>query len=290
MISVIIPVYNDSEGLESTLESIVNQDFEYNYEIIPVDNNSDDGTPKVIGRFEEEYPEKVRGCVEKEIQSSYAARNTGLEKAEGEIICFLDADMWVEEDYLSDIHRFFTDNSEVDYIGCNVEIVRTNQTAASLFDKMNGFPVKEYIEEKNFAPTCCLSVRKDVFEKEGNFNENLISGGDKTFGKKISRSGIEIRYVGDITVYHPARSNWTEIKNKYFRIGRGWYQKQEIGVEGAEKDRLRFHDIKSIFYPRPWNLGKKSGLGLNQRLKLFAINIVKKSSLFMGYQYERFSK
>lgn len=51
--SIIIPVYDDAEGLETTLDSLVDQDYSESYEIIPVDNNSSDDTRKVIARFEE---------------------------------------------------------------------------------------------------------------------------------------------------------------------------------------------------------------------------------------------
>lgn len=289
MISVIVPVYNDPEGLEETLESLVSQETECQYEIIPVDNNSTDKTSEVIEEFQEKYPEKVRGCEETKIQSSYAARNTGLKESKGDIICFLDSDMWVEVEYLSKVYSFFTENPDIEYIGCNVEIVREDATAASLYDKINGFPVNEYLEEKDFAPTCCLSVRRSIFEEIGYFNENLISGGDKVFGKKARREGIGIQYVGNITAYHPARSNWKEIKNKYFRIGRGWYQKQLLGTEEAIKDKLGWHDIKSIFLFNPMKLGKNTDhdLNLKRRLRLFIIKIVKKISIFAGYQYEK---
>lgn len=72
-ISVIIPVYNDAEGLRDTLESLVDQEFDGDYEILPVDNNSADNTGEVIEEFERNYPKLVRGLEENEIQSSYAA-------------------------------------------------------------------------------------------------------------------------------------------------------------------------------------------------------------------------
>ena len=165
-ISVIIPVYNDPEGLRDTLESLVDQDFDGEYEVLVVDNNSTDCTGEVIGEFEESYPDLVRGLEEDDIQSSYAARNKGVEESEGSVLCFVDADMWVDSDWLSSVNRFM-DESGADYVGCNVETVRNSDSFASLYNSLKAFDVERYLENEHYAPTCCLVVRKRVFDEVG---------------------------------------------------------------------------------------------------------------------------
>ena len=221
MISVIIPVYNDPEGLRDTLESLVDQNFEEYYEILPVDNNSTDNTGEVIQEFEREYPDLVRGLEENEIQSSYAARNKGIKGAEGDILCFLDADMWVESSYLSDIARYFERNPEVDYIGCNVELVSNKDSLASRYNLLSGFPVEDYIEGSNFAPTCCLAIRKNVFDEVGLFDDRLVSGGDMEFGERANQAGLKQEFAKGITLYHPTRDSLRSLLKKSFRVGKG---------------------------------------------------------------------
>lgn len=97
-ISIIIPVYNDPVGLTNTINSLVKQDFKGKYEILIVDNGSDDNTPEIIQKFEKKYSNLVEGFKENEIQSSYAARNKGIKKSRGEILVFIDADMWADRD------------------------------------------------------------------------------------------------------------------------------------------------------------------------------------------------
>lgn len=291
MISVIIPVYNDPEGLIDTINSLLDQDTDIDYEIVPVNNNSTDQTGEVIEKYEKKFPEKVKGLEENDIQSSYAARNKGIENCEGEILCFLDADMWVKKDYLSEVWKFFQENPDVDYIGCDVQIVKEEDTIAALYDKIKGFRVEEYMSEKNFAPTCCLSVRREIFQDVGYFNDYLISGGDKDFGKRVKASSYRMEYAGDVTAYHPSRNRWTEIKDKYFRIGRGYFQKQRLNTVESEKDKVKLADVKSLVYKKPWKVGEKLEntwrLSRKELAGIYLVDVLKKISIFTGYYYER---
>ncbi|MBA7587361.1 hypothetical protein ES708_29390 [subsurface metagenome] len=98
------------------------QDFlPENFEIIVVDNVSKDNTLNVAKKFAREYPGLVRIIMEKHIQSSYAARNKGINASEGSIIAFIDANMSVEKDWLSKIVNSLEKN-QVEYFACKVEI------------------------------------------------------------------------------------------------------------------------------------------------------------------------
>ena len=90
-ISVIIPVYNRAWCLEKTLQSVLAQTFR-NFEVIVVDDGSTDGTPDLLRRFPE-----VRVHRWEENRGVSAARNQGIQMAQGQWICFLDSDdRWIE--------------------------------------------------------------------------------------------------------------------------------------------------------------------------------------------------
>jgi len=71
------------------------------YKIIIVDNNSTDGTDELARKLAEN--DLIRYTEETSIQSSYAARNTGVKASEGDVLGFLDADTWVEPDYVEKV-------------------------------------------------------------------------------------------------------------------------------------------------------------------------------------------
>ena len=104
MISIIIPVYNDNNGLNTTLRSLVKQEYpKSKYEIIIADNGSMDSTLKVSDIFQKKYPDLIKIISEKSIQGSYAARNKGIKIAMGSIIALIDADMTMSNDGLKKI-------------------------------------------------------------------------------------------------------------------------------------------------------------------------------------------
>ncbi|HAP8915983.1 TPA: glycosyltransferase family 2 protein, partial [Enterococcus faecium] len=96
-ISVIVPAYNVENYLENCLESISNQTHS-NIEIIVVD----DGSPDRSGEIAEEYKKKdMRLKVIHQVNGGLsAARNSGLDSATGDFVCFIDSDDWIEPDYL----------------------------------------------------------------------------------------------------------------------------------------------------------------------------------------------
>lgn len=95
MISVIMPVYNAENTVGKTISSILCQSFR-NFELIIVDDGSTDGTTRICGQFDSG---KIV-CLRQENAGPAAARNYGLTRARGSLICFVDADDTVEEDYL----------------------------------------------------------------------------------------------------------------------------------------------------------------------------------------------
>lgn len=223
--SVIIPVYNDPDGLRQTLSSFVDQHDNPEFEIIVVDNDSTDSTPDVISEFEEKYPGLVFGYLETDIQSSYAARNTGIQHASGEVLAFIDADVTVGERWVADISEKFR-SSSVDYLGCNVEMYVPNgeDSIWARYDVAMGLSMEHYLKTKQFAPTCALVIRREVIEQVGSFDETLVSGGDKEFGNRAAKEGFTMEYSASLKVRHPARTTFQSLVNKSKRIGKGQTQ------------------------------------------------------------------
>ncbi len=236
-VSVVVPVYNDPEGIRITLESLVSQKYD-SYEIIAVNNNSTDYTARVIEEIAARHLDLIQCLRETDIQSSYAARNTGIKHASGDVYLFLDADMWVPKTWVADIVSTLKSN-DYDYLGCNVEVVADDRPNFwEGYEKSFSFPVETYLEDNHFAPTCALAVRREVFDEVGLFDERLESGGDKEFGQRVHRAGFKQGYGGDVTAYHPARDSWGALHSKALRIGRG-------------RAQMRKHHPEVGNYPHP---------------------------------------
>lgn len=96
MISVILPTYNRAYCLEASMRSVLNQSYP-DLELIIVDDGSDDGTKELVGKIQKTDP-RVRYFYTQINQGAAAARNYGIEQANGDYVAFQDSDdLWRQE-------------------------------------------------------------------------------------------------------------------------------------------------------------------------------------------------
>ena len=118
LVSIIIPVYNCEKYITICLDSLINQTYS-NIEIILVNDGSNDRSEDVIREFaKNDNRIKLYNQIN---QGVSVARNTGLDKATGEYIMFVDADDYIELDMVDELIKpiqnehtiVFCDNTEI---------------------------------------------------------------------------------------------------------------------------------------------------------------------------------
>ena len=279
-LDIIVPVYNDPLGIGVTLDSLAALEFNQ-YHVIVVDNGSTDDTRNVIDSQVHDN-NNFELIVENEFQGSYAARIRGIEHSQSKVLAFLDADETVDADWLGAALTAM-ERQDVNYLGCNVEITLPKDILMGRYNAHTGFPVRQYLEEQNYAPTCALLVRRGVFEDVGPFDARLISGGDREFGERVHEAGYDQGYAEDATVYHPARTSFKSLAKKNFRVGRGFCQKQRY-----YPDRYGNPGIP----PRPSGPGNSDEeddeLSLTTRLVFAFLSVAMLACRGLGYYYEFF--
>jgi len=98
--SIIIPTYNRADELRETIRSIAKLNVSGDWELLVVDNNSTDHTRSVVEGEQAQFPASLQYIFEPE-QGRYAALNTGIRAAKGNIIATTDDDARVEPDWLT---------------------------------------------------------------------------------------------------------------------------------------------------------------------------------------------
>lgn len=101
LVSVVMPVYNVENYLEQTLDSLLNQTMKH-FEIIAVDDGSTDRSLEILKRYAGK-DSRIHVLTQKN-QYAGVARNTGLAKAKGEYVVFLDSDDFFEKNLLKDTY------------------------------------------------------------------------------------------------------------------------------------------------------------------------------------------
>ena len=152
-ISIIIPVYNELKFLRECVNTVINQNFNESYEIILVDDGSNNGAEKDCDIIALHY-DYIK-VIHKQNEGLSAARLTGLKYARGEWIMFMDHDDLVSPNILSDMWKYTNDLS-IDLIACGridtnkPELVNWADYSTSQEIKLKGKEVVElFVKEGN---------------------------------------------------------------------------------------------------------------------------------------------
>ncbi len=214
-VSVIVPVYNDERRIQLCIEALLAQTYPRDrYEILIVDNGSTDMTRTVIAS----YP--VTLLIEDQVQSSYAARNKGLQHARGDVIALTNSDCipvpaWITEG----VHALKV--YAADMVGGNVRFFYSPRpTGAEIYNSLAHLKTEQYVRELNGAVTANLFVWKSVFDALGVFPSTMKSGGDMYWTRQATASGRTLIYAPLAEVAHPTRRLGALLKRQ-FRIGVG---------------------------------------------------------------------
>lgn len=133
-ISVIMPVYNVSTLLYTSIESIQKQTLK-NIEIICVDDGSTDDSLEILDELQEKY-ENIK-IIRQENAGPGIARNTGIENSKGEYIAFLDADdIFLDKTALEKMYKTGHENN-ADMVGANLKFIHKNYTLNKYYDFFN---------------------------------------------------------------------------------------------------------------------------------------------------------
>lgn len=177
--SIIIPVYNTEQYLEKCLDSVLNQTFGA-YECIIVDDNSTDGSLERIKKYLNMDSRFVLLRHEKNKGQS-TARNTGIRKAIGEYLVFLDSDDFLLKEALDILHRIVEEREKPDVIvNSNYgyddigEKYHKRQISVGK-DKMLGVKLFEKIERCYvLAPWCVTPKREYILKNSLWFPDGIL--------------------------------------------------------------------------------------------------------------------
>lgn len=130
-ISIIVPIYNREQWLSDCLDSILAQTFT-NWECILVDDGSTDNSLKIAQEYAANNGRFI--VFSQENQGVSAARNLGLDHAQGKWLAFVDSDDEIAPDYLEILYKLGEDNN-ADLVNASIEFVYDNNQTSSLILK-----------------------------------------------------------------------------------------------------------------------------------------------------------
>ena len=274
-VSVIVPVYNDRHALAGCLEALACQTYpRHRYEVIVVDNGSDEA--------EVPRPDRRRDVrhIRAPIPGSYRARNAGVHAADGEILAFTDADCRPAQDWIAaGVHRLV----QVDRPGIvagAVQIVPDDPVAPNLaerYELATSFPQEHNVRRARFGVTANLMTWREVFVSVGPFRDDLRSGGDLDWGRRVADAGRPVVFAPGVRVTHRARRTLRELIAKSRRLAAG-----KLDIDRG-RGALLTGTLKE-FFPSPVVvrriLTSPDGGGLWTRSRLLGLHLLLRQARF----------
>lgn len=222
LISVIIPVYNDTKRLVLCLERLERQTLAGPVEVIVVDNGSTEDMAPVRRRFAQ------MTWLSEAMPGSYAARNRGIAAARGRILAFTDSDCLPEPQWLEHAAAPLLASDPPSFVGGRIDLVTTGGrlSAAELFDLAVGFPQRRFVEQVHFAMTANMLTQAETMAQVGLFATSMKSGGDREWGNRAWKTIGPGVYVDTACVGHPTRSTRPEVLKRIRRVAGGEYDRK----------------------------------------------------------------
>jgi len=234
--SFIIPMLNEGANIARCLESILNlRMLKEEYEVIVVDNGSCDNSCSIVLSFENRLNLQLLEIPDVNIS---ALRNSGVEKAKGKYLGFIDADCTVPVDWAVNAMAYLQ-KAEIGIVGCTYEVPDFSWVART-WDLNNA--KRRRLGEVAFVPAGCLAVSKEIFLLIDGFDEQLATNEDCDFCFRLKQKGKKVWSAPDIAVVH-----WGVPKTlwEFFQRQR-WHGKDVLKV--FFHDLRKLNNLKAVMY------------------------------------------
>ena len=204
LVSVITPVYNGERYLREALASLFAQDYEP-FEAIVVDDGSTDDTPAIAQQFPVRY-------VRQENRGAAAARNTGIEQAQGDLVAWLDADDIIVPSKLRLQATYLSEHPGVGCVLGRQEIM------------LEGVEPPEWLQRDRLygdldgIPLVSAMLRRAVLEDLGGFDQSFGFAEDRDLFVRMRERGVEIVVLPEVLVrrrFHGDNTNFTRRPPKH---------------------------------------------------------------------------
>lgn len=215
-VSIIIPSFNTKEILHNCLQSILENSKKISYEVIVIDNNSQDGSLQMV---EEDFP-LVKLIKNQENLGFAKANNQGIKMAKGKYLLFLNSDTVIKDKAIEKMDYFMENHKEIEAIGPKLlNSDKTIQSSAGFFPNPFVVFVMLFLEhflggrfvrtsypklkQVDWVMGAALMVKKEITDDIGGFDEKIFMYYDEVdYCYRIHKAGYNIYYYPEAEIVH----------------------------------------------------------------------------------------
>ncbi len=249
LISVVIPTYNHADFLKVAITSVVEQTYQ-NFEIVIVDNHSNDHTNEVVNSFNDYrisiYKINNHGIIA-------ASRNLGVDRAKGDWIAYLDSDDYWYPGRLQCLVDSMNGDLKYDVISTDEYKINnlTGKKTKLIYGPLNGHKYRSLLLYGNrLSPSASLARKEFLLENEVRFNEssNFVTVEDYDYWLQLAYLDARFKFVrsfeGVYLVHGANNSGYLTLhkRNELNLLKHHVFSVQEFA---ADKDKL-WKDMQAV--------------------------------------------
>jgi|TARA_B110000908_G_scaffold171827_1_gene236087 glycosyltransferase involved in cell wall biosynthesis len=219
--SIIIPVYNRPNEIDELLHSLVLQSFQKEFEIVIIEDGSNQKSDLIIEKYQEKLSIKY---FFKENSGASASRNFGMQNATGNYFIILDSDVLVPAHYLEELEKGLLENYTDAFGGADAAHSSFTFLQKAINYSMTSFLTTGGIRGKKnsvgkFQPRSFnMGLSKISFEKTRGFSD-MLYGEDIDLTFRLWENGFETQFIEEAFVYHKRRSTISRFFKQTFNFG-----------------------------------------------------------------------
>lgn len=200
-----------------------------------------------------------KGCeveVVKGVSPNGKARNVGARKTRGEILIFLDDDVTLGHDrVIEGLVRALDENPNLGLVGPSMlvpENANAFQKAYARQISRNLSPVVKELTESDMVCHMGLAIRRNLYEKLGGENEEIVRGTDPDLRHRVRAAGFRVALAPDSWAFHPPPQDWKSMLKGSFWNGAGsaWVSRHhpEFAYETASNAIGQFEERRGLLF------------------------------------------
>lgn len=295
-VSIVVSAFNDKNSLKKLIPSLLEQIYpSCRYEIIIVDDGSDDGIRKLIESYQ-----NIQTRLQYFFQGHKgpaAARNLGVKYSRGNIVAFIDSDCMAAKGWIDELVNGFKEAAENKMAGVGGDVRMIQEGENSLLSDYGhyiyGLEIKSRNNDKGesyYFTTANIAFRKDVFDLIGGFDEkfNLPGGEDMDLCYRLRAEGYQLRFNSKAVVFHRPKKTVFRLLKRYYCYGKGDFF---ISMRNGRIRHCIYTGIKAFLsftkIPREVLRFYGKGLGIKYSLSFAILDCLRKISfsvgIFIGY-------
>lgn len=201
-ISIIIPVYNGGDSFRRCLESIAKTSATPLETIVVADGDTD-GSSELAEKYH-----NVKVIRLPQSKGPATARNRGAKEAKGDILLFIDADVEISPQTITQVSLVFQENPNIAALIGSYDETPGSQNFLSQYKNLfHHYTHQQGSEEATTFWGACGAIRREIFEKIGGFDESYRrpSVEDIELGYRLKKAGYQIKLCKHIQVKHLKR-------------------------------------------------------------------------------------